>query len=89
MRRTDAACKIARVLLADPDARHHGYDTGREAGVRSGSLYPILWRFLAAGWLADGWEDPAEAEGHPRPRRRYYTVTDDGRLALTALTDRR
>jgi PadR family transcriptional regulator PadR len=62
-------------LLADPDARHYGYELWKATGVRSGTLYPILHRMLNAGWLADGWEE----QRGKRPPRRYYTVTELGR----------
>jgi PadR family transcriptional regulator PadR len=54
------------------------------SGVRSGVLYPMLTRMLEAGWLTDGWEDPATIR-EKRPPRRYYELTDLGRLRLGAL----
>jgi PadR family transcriptional regulator PadR len=47
-------------------------------------MYPLLSRMLAEGWLEDGWENAAESKGK-RPPRRYYTVTDEGRIELGAL----
>jgi PadR family transcriptional regulator PadR len=44
----------------------------------------MLQRMQADGWLSDGWEDPAESDGQ-RPARRYYELTDKGRLELGAL----
>ena len=85
MRRTANTLAVAAVLLADPDGRHYGYDLSRRAHVRSGRLYPMLTRMLNAGWLADGWEDPATIGG--RPPRRYYQLTTDGRTQLAALMD--
>jgi PadR family transcriptional regulator PadR len=69
--------------MAEPAGRHWGYDLGRHAHVRSGSLYPVLRRLLDEGLLADGWEDPSEAVG--RPPRRYYTLTEKGLRELGAL----
>ncbi|WP_284745078.1 PadR family transcriptional regulator [Amycolatopsis sp. RTGN1] len=68
-------------ILDDPTGRHWGYHLSKTAGVRSGVLYPILTRMLNEGWLTDGWEDPATIKGK-RPPRRYYELTDEGRLAL-------
>jgi len=49
-------------------------------------MYPLLNRMLDEGWLADGWEDHHGQMGRPkRPPRRYYEVTDVGKLALGAL----
>jgi PadR family transcriptional regulator PadR len=39
---------------------------------------------LDEDWLKDGWEDPAKLGGK-RPPRRYYELTDQGRIALGAL----
>lgn len=86
MRRTHALIQVALALAADPEGRHWGYDLTKRANVRSGVLYPVLTRMLDAGWLSDGWEDPAEIEGK-RPARRYHEVTEQGRKALTELLD--
>lgn len=81
MRRTASRRAIAEALLAAPDARHWGYALAKTARVRSGVLYPILGKMLDAGWLADGWEDPATIT-EKRPPRRYYVVTDLGKEEL-------
>ena len=49
----------------------------RATGLPSGTLYPILLRLEAAGWVSSKWEkgDPAELG---RPRRRFYRVTAKG-----------
>jgi PadR family transcriptional regulator PadR len=83
---TYAVVKVAMALAADPAGRHWGYSLSRQAGVRSGVLYPLLTRMLNEGWLSDGWEDPASIESG-RPPRRYYVVTPEGRKALTGLLD--
>ena len=81
MRRTHALIQVAMALLGDPSAKHWGYELSKTAGIRSGVMYPVLTRMLNEGWLADGWEDAA-ATGGKRPPRRYYELTDEGRLAL-------
>jgi PadR family transcriptional regulator, regulatory protein PadR len=84
MRKTHALIQVALALMEDPTGRHWGYELTKQAGVRSGVLYPILHRMLDMEWLEDGWEDPAQLKGK-RPPRRYYELTDEGRLALGAL----
>ena len=69
------------VLLDRPDDRRWGYDVAKQAGVRSGVLYPMLTRMLNEGWLTDGWEDPTTI-AKKRPPRRYYELTDDGKREL-------
>jgi PadR family transcriptional regulator, regulatory protein PadR len=76
--------QVALALMEDPTGRHWGYELSKQAGVRSGVLYPILHRMLDVEWLEDGWEDPAQLKGK-RPPRRYYELTDEGRLALGAI----
>lgn len=80
MRQTESQTLVAARFLARPRARHYGYDLARDAGVRSGVLYPMLHRWLAAGWLTDGWEEPRPVG---RPPRRYYRLTAEGKKALS------
>lgn len=83
MRTTHALVQVALALMDRPDVKHWGYELGRQAGVRSGVLYPMLTRLLDEGVLVDGWEDPSEIQG--RPPRRYYELTDHGKVRLGAL----
>lgn len=77
---TLATQAVLRVMLDDPSASRYGFDIAREAGMATGSLYPILARLEQIGWLESYWEDQTpETEG--RPRRRYYRLTDDGAVA--------
>lgn len=75
--------QVALALMEQPTAKHWGYELSRQSSVRSGVLYPMLTRLVREGWLTDGWEDPATIQG--RPPRRYYELTDKGRLELGAL----
>jgi PadR family transcriptional regulator PadR len=86
-RMTLATMAVLRVLLDDPTAHRYGFDLAREAGIATGSLYPILARLEQAGWVDSYWEDPKrDQEG--RPRRRYYVLTDSGAVtARQALSD--
>ena len=49
-----------------------------------GTLYKALGRLEKAGLLESEWEDAAAAESEGRPRRRLYTVTGAGQLALAS-----
>ena len=44
-------------------------------GLGSGTVYPALERMAAAGWVTDRLEEPQPTD---RPRRRYFTITDEG-----------
>lgn len=86
VRKTNALIQAALALLDQPDGPHWGYDLSRRTGVRSGVLYPILNRMLAANWVDSWWEDAGELEENRSPRR-YYRLTPDGRGQLAALID--
>lgn len=66
---------VLAALAADPDAWRHGYDLGREVGLKAGSLYPILIRLHDRGLLESRWETNAQPG---RPPRHLYRVTGDG-----------
>lgn len=57
----------------------HGYDLCREAQIKSGTLYPLLIRLEAQGYLAADWQ-MSDVPG--RPPRHVYRLTAAGcRLA--------
>ncbi|MFF4875973.1 PadR family transcriptional regulator [Micromonospora sp. NPDC000668] len=89
MRITIPVAKVLAALLAEPEAERYGLDLMRLTGLASGTLYPVLHRLRAAGWLAADWEaiDPVAAG---RPPRRYYRLTAEGVAeARRALADLR
>ncbi|MGK3957661.1 PadR family transcriptional regulator [Arthrobacter sp. R4] len=49
-----------------------------------GTLYKALARMTEAGLLKSHWESPEIAESQGRPRRRLYSITNNGRGALAA-----
>jgi PadR family transcriptional regulator PadR len=84
MRKTHALVQLALALMSDVAGKHWGYQLSKESGVRSGVMYPLLSRMLLEGWLEDGWED-ADPKKKKRPPRRYYTITEEGRIQLGAV----
>jgi PadR family transcriptional regulator, regulatory protein PadR len=80
---TNALVSVALALMSNSTDKHWGYQLSKESGVRSGVLYPILSRMLVEGWLEDGWEEDTEKK--KRPARRYYVLTDEGRIELGAV----
>jgi PadR family transcriptional regulator len=74
---TGPTLRVLGALLQSPRDELSGAEIGRATKLGSGTLYPILLRLEAAGWLASRWEveDPATLG---RPRRRFYRVTAAG-----------
>lgn len=62
-----------------PDAEWYGLKIANASGLSPGTIYPILQRLRAAGWVVDRWEhlDHSQVEG--RPSRRYYRLSVEGR----------
>lgn len=75
------------VLSLLEDQPRHGYDISKLIELRSGgalrfhvtSLYPLLHRLERHGWIVGRWVEKAEQR-----RRRYYSLTPEGRQALRA-----
>lgn len=67
---------VVRVMLADPDREWWGFELGKATCLPSGTVYPMLERMLAEGWLVElerESERVAAAAGRP-PRRRFRVV---------------
>jgi PadR family transcriptional regulator len=68
---------VLDALLADGCGDHYGLAIATQTGLKPGTLYPILARLEACGWLTSFWEQVDEHEAG-RPRRRYYRLTGVG-----------
>jgi PadR family transcriptional regulator PadR len=72
------------ILFAMRDRDRYGIefvDTLRHTAgldVPEGTLYPLLIRLVKDGWAQTYWSAPSGAE----PPRKYYRITDEGRLML-------
>jgi PadR family transcriptional regulator, regulatory protein PadR len=82
LKRGSAELLILSLLEA---RRRHGYELSKLIHTRSGgqlkfhidSLYPLLYRLEERGWIKGIWvEKPGER------RRRFYSVTPEGRRVL-------
>jgi DNA-binding PadR family transcriptional regulator len=80
---TGPTLKVLKELLQAPTTDLSGADIGRSSGLPSGTLYPILLRLEAAGWLSSQWETAKPTE-IGRPRRRLYKLTGTGARAARA-----
>jgi len=83
--RKRAMSNPARALLAtllDAGERwSHGYELASRTAIRSGTLYPLLIRLEAQGYLEAEWQQPL-ASG--RPPRHAYRLTAAGRRLARA-----
>lgn len=59
----------------------YGYELTSLTGIRSGTLYPLLIRLEAQGYLEAEWQPPASTG---RPPRHAYRLTAAGRLLAGA-----
>ena len=78
------------VLVLDALSRGAGYgfEIMHGTDLASGTVYPLLRRFEAAGWVSSAWEDADHGAAERRPPRRYYRLTDAGRAELAAGLER-
>ena len=72
--------RVLETLLAEPERELYGLEIGSAAGLRSGTVHPILARLEGYGWLSSRWED-VDPGSEGRPPRRYYRLTAEGALA--------
>jgi len=80
---------VLQAMLEDPTSAHYGLEIANAVNFPTGTVYPIMARLEAAGWVSSTWENVTPSE-EGRPRRRLYTLTGSGaRAARQALADGR
>lgn len=78
-----SATPLVLAILAEEES--YGYAilkrvrelSGGDLEWTDGMLYPLLHRLSRLGYVTTDWRSPPEGR-----RRRYYSITDDGRTAL-------
>jgi PadR family transcriptional regulator len=83
------SAELIILSIVEPRARH-GYEISKLIEERSAghlrfhvaSLYPLLYRLEERGWLQGKWIEKA---GHRR--RRFYSLTSEGRRVLARQRD--
>ena len=85
--------QVLQAMLEDPAVQRYGLEISKQAGLETGTLYPVMARLEGVGWVESSWEDPDLGISDGRPRRRYYQLTKDGaeqaHLALAEISARR
>lgn len=66
---------VLALMAGAGEGWRHGYDLCRQAGIKSGTLYPLLMRLAAQGYLEAEWQP----QGPGRPARHAYRLTAAGR----------
>jgi PadR family transcriptional regulator, regulatory protein PadR len=87
LKKGSAELVILSILEARP---RHGYEISKLIETRSAgqlkfhvaSLYPLLYRLEERGWLQGRWVEKAG-----KRRRRFYTLTPEGRRVLARQRD--
>ena len=75
MKMTAPLERVLRAFLADPAERRYGYDLMKAAGLKSGTLYPLLGRLEDEKLVTSAWETPQQDGQRPR---KYYRLTAEG-----------
>ena len=70
---------VLRAMLDSSSGEFYGFELSKATDLKAGTLYPMLARLEEAGWIVGSWEDVDPAEVR-RPARRYYRLTDHGRI---------
>ena len=84
MRSPSPRARAVLAFLSDAGSEwSHGYDLVRATGVKSGTVYPLLIRLEAQGFLEAQWQAPA-APGRP-PRHAYRLTAEGVRFARSVL----
>jgi PadR family transcriptional regulator PadR len=88
---TPRMATVLKVFLEDLDRPRYGFELMKLTGMASGSLYPMLARLEASGWLTRGKED-IDPRAAGRPARTHYTITggavSGARIQLAELSER-
>ena len=74
---TPQTWKVVELFLRDPVDRY-GLELARAAGLKTGTVYPILDRLADAGLLTVR-KETVNASNERRPTRRMFTLTTEGR----------
>ena len=70
--------QVLRAMLEDAAVRRYGLEISKQAGLETGTLYPVMARLERVGWVESSWEDPDLSISDGRPRR----ALSRGRLLL-------
>ena len=73
---------MAKVLRAIAAGSRYGFDIMDATSLPSGTVYPILGRLERTGLVSSSWEESEEWRQAGRPARKYYALTDAGKVLV-------
>jgi PadR family transcriptional regulator PadR len=87
-RLSSPAAKVLSLFVDSPGREIYGLQVMSEAGIPSGSLYPILHLLERIEVIVGTWEDveTAAEEGH-RPRKKYKLNPDQAERAQDLISE--
>ena len=83
---TPTTLDVLEVLLSG-DKELYGLKIAQTTGVTSGTVYPILARLEAVGWVEGHWESTESTDRGPR--RKFYRLTPTGLQEARTAVDAR
>lgn len=75
---------LLRLLSDRPQEWRHGYELMKQAGLLSGTLYPLLMRMGDQGLVEAQWQEPTQPG---RPPRHAYRLTARGLDLARSIAD--
>jgi PadR family transcriptional regulator, regulatory protein PadR len=78
----------ASVLLALDAGVRYGFDIAEAAGLRGGTVYPILRRLEEEGLAKSSWERAEIGRREGRPSRKYYQLQSAARPLVREARER-
>jgi PadR family transcriptional regulator, regulatory protein PadR len=85
MAREPRLTHITALILQAIDAGFvYGFSIMDMTGLASGTVYPAMRRMEEDQLIRSRWERQAIADREQRPPRKYYQLTDSGKIALEA-----
>lgn len=80
IRMSGPTLKLLKALMERPKEAMSGAEISKITKLGSGTMYPLLQRLAAAGWIVGNWED-VDPSKVGRPKRRLYKLTRSGQAA--------
>jgi len=78
----------AMVLQAIHAGQIYGFSVMERTGLPSGTVYPAVRRLERDGLILSKWEKQSIADAEQRPLRKYYKMTQAGKVTLEAMHKR-